>query len=116
MLQAVVAKRYGASNEPVDTYLPNHIYKWGGITIQEQRIYIVAITLVVTFGLWAWTRYTRVGLAINASAQNERAALAFQTALRFQPQMVLWHARCALWSQQNARIRDLRSAQIIPTN
>ena len=25
------------------------------------------------FGLWAWTRYTRVGLAINASAQNERA-------------------------------------------
>ena len=28
---------------------------------------------VVTFALWAWTRYTRVGLAINASAQNERA-------------------------------------------
>ena len=27
----------------------------------------------MTFGLWAWTRYTRVGLAINASAQNERA-------------------------------------------
>ncbi len=73
LLQAVVAKRYGASNRPVDSYLPNHIYKWGGITVQESRIYIVAITLVVTFGLWAWTRYTRVGLAINASAQNERA-------------------------------------------
>ena len=27
----------------------------------------------MTFALWAWTRYTRVGLAINASAQNERA-------------------------------------------
>ena len=39
----------------------------------RERIYIVVITLVVTFGLWAWTRYTRVGLAINASAQNERA-------------------------------------------
>jgi ABC-type branched-subunit amino acid transport system ATPase component/branched-subunit amino acid ABC-type transport system permease component len=73
LLQAVVAKRYGASNEPVDTYLPNHVYKWGGIVVQEQRIYLVAITLVVTLGLWAWTRYTRVGLAINASAQNERA-------------------------------------------
>ena len=57
----------------MDTYLPNHVYKWGGITVQEQRIYLVVITLVVTFGLWAWTRYTRVGLAINASAQNERA-------------------------------------------
>jgi sulfate-transporting ATPase len=73
LLQAVVAKRYGVSNQPVDTYLPHDIYKWGGITIQEERIYIVAITLLVTFGLWAWTRYTRVGLAINASAQNERA-------------------------------------------
>jgi sulfate-transporting ATPase len=73
LLQAVVLKRYGASNAPVDTYLPNHIYKWGGIIVQEQRVYLVAITLVVTFGLWAWTRYTRVGLAINASAQNERA-------------------------------------------
>ncbi len=73
LLQAVVAKRYGAANQPVDSYLPNDVFDWGGITVQEERIYLVAITLVVTFGLWAWTRYTRVGLAINASAQNERA-------------------------------------------
>ena len=33
--------------------------------VQEERLYLVAITLVVTFGLWAWTRYTRVGLAIT---------------------------------------------------
>ena len=73
LLQAVVVKRYGAGNQPVDSYLPDHVYRWGGIVVQESRIYLVAITLVVTFGLWAWTRYTRVGLAINASAQNERA-------------------------------------------
>ena len=73
LLQAVVAKRYGAANQPVDSYLPHDVFKWGGIMVQEERIYLVAITVVVTFGLWAWTRYTRVGLAINASAQNERA-------------------------------------------
>ncbi|MET1002754.1 MAG: branched-chain amino acid ABC transporter permease, partial [Acidimicrobiia bacterium] len=73
LLQAVVAKRYGAANQPVDSYLPNEVFDWGGIRVQEERIYLVTITLVVTFGLWAWTRYTRVGLAINASAQNERA-------------------------------------------
>src|SRR5262245_51943247 len=73
LLQAVVLKRYGAANQPVDSYLPNDVWKWGGITIQEERIYLVVITLVLTFGLWAWTRYTRVGLAISASAQNERA-------------------------------------------
>src|SRR3954451_17669356 len=73
LLQAVVAKRYGVANRPVDSYLPNSIFKWGGIIVQEERIYLVSITLIVTLALWAWTRYTRVGLACSASAQNERA-------------------------------------------
>ncbi|MFP3900169.1 MAG: ABC transporter permease subunit [Acidimicrobiia bacterium] len=73
LLQAVVLQRYGAANRPVDPYLPDDVFDWGGITVQEERIYLVVITLLVTAGLWAWTRYTRVGLAINASAQNERA-------------------------------------------
>ena len=73
LLQAIVAKRYGVANQPVDSYLPNSVFRWGGIIVQEERIYLFGITLLVTFGLWAWTRYTRVGLAINASAQNERA-------------------------------------------
>ncbi len=39
LLQAVVAKRYGAANQPVDSYLPHNVYKWGGIIVQEERIY-----------------------------------------------------------------------------
>jgi branched-subunit amino acid ABC-type transport system permease component len=73
LLQAVVAKRYGVANRPIESYLPHEVWKWGSITVQEERLILVGITLVVTFGLWAWTRYTRVGLAISASAQNERA-------------------------------------------
>src|SRR5690349_8244172 len=45
LLQAVVAKRYGVANRPVDSYLPNDIFKWGGIIVQEERIYLVSITL-----------------------------------------------------------------------
>ncbi len=73
LLQAIVLKRYGAANQPVEPYLPDDLYNWGDIVVQQERVYIVVITLVVTIVLWAWTRYTRVGLAINASAQNERA-------------------------------------------
>jgi sulfate-transporting ATPase len=73
LLQAIVLKRYGAANRPVDAFLPHEVFRWGGIVVQEERIYLVSITLVVTFGLWAWTRYSRIGLAISASAQNERA-------------------------------------------
>jgi ABC-type branched-subunit amino acid transport system ATPase component/ABC-type branched-subunit amino acid transport system permease subunit len=77
LLQAVVVKRYGTDNQPVDAYLPDDVFTWGGIRVQEERLYLVAITLVVTFGLWAWTRYTRTGLAISASAENERAVQTF---------------------------------------
>jgi ABC-type branched-subunit amino acid transport system ATPase component/ABC-type branched-subunit amino acid transport system permease subunit len=73
LLQAVVLKRHGASNQPVDAFLPDRVFDWGGYRVQEERLYLVGITLLLTLGLWAWTRYTRVGLAINASAQNERA-------------------------------------------
>jgi ABC-type branched-subunit amino acid transport system ATPase component/branched-subunit amino acid ABC-type transport system permease component len=73
LLQAIVLKRYGTANRPVDTYLPDDVFRVGDVVIQESRMYLVGITLVVTVGLWAWTRFTRVGLAISASAQNERA-------------------------------------------
>jgi sulfate-transporting ATPase len=72
LLQAVGLVRYGASNQPVDPYLPHDVFRWGDYTVQEERLWLVGITLALTAALWAWTRYTRVGLAISASAQNER--------------------------------------------
>ncbi len=73
LLQAIVLKRYGAANQPVDAFLPDDVFRVGGYVVQESRLYLVGITLLLTLALWAWTRYTRVGLAISASAQNERA-------------------------------------------
>jgi sulfate-transporting ATPase len=73
LVQAVTEKRYGAANHDVPQYLPDGTFRVHGVIVQEVRIYLVAISVLVTLGLWAWTKYTRIGLAINASAQNERA-------------------------------------------
>jgi sulfate-transporting ATPase len=73
LLQAIVLKRYGAANQPVEAYLPDSLLNWGDVVVQQERLCLVGITLVITLALWAWTRFTRVGLAISASAQNERA-------------------------------------------
>jgi sulfate-transporting ATPase len=73
LLQAVVEKRYGAANQDVKQYLPDDTFRVSGVIVQEVRIYLFVISVLVTAALWAWTKYTRVGLAINASAQNERA-------------------------------------------
>jgi len=73
LLQSVTEKRYGSANVPIDQYLPHSTWKMGSIVVQEERVILVIVSLVVTASLWAWTRYTRVGLAIKAAAQNERA-------------------------------------------
>ena len=48
----------------------------GRVVVQQNRLILVGIAIVLTFVLWAFTRYTRIGLAISASAENERAASA----------------------------------------
>ncbi len=73
VIQASVELKYGSANSPVDPFLPHDTFNWGGVRVQEQVLYIVGVTLIVTAALWALTRFTRIGLAITASAQNERA-------------------------------------------
>jgi len=70
----------------VDQFLPTHNYtlhSWfgfkgelGRVIVQEDRLILLGIAIVLTIALWAFTRYTRIGLAISASAENERAASA----------------------------------------
>jgi ABC-type branched-subunit amino acid transport system ATPase component/ABC-type branched-subunit amino acid transport system permease subunit len=71
---------------PVDQFLPTRNYtlnEWfgfdgdlGRVVVQQDRLILLGIAIALTFILWAFTRYTKVGLAISASAENERAASA----------------------------------------
>lgn len=73
VVQAFVVIRYGETSHRVASFLPDGRYRWGGINVQEERLVVIAIAVVVTALLWAFAKHTRVGLAITASAQNERA-------------------------------------------
>ncbi len=67
----------------VDQFLPVHnftLHGWfgfdgelGRVVVQQDRLILLGIAVVLTFALWAFTRFTRIGLAISASAENERA-------------------------------------------
>jgi branched-chain amino acid transport system permease protein len=46
-----------------------------GISVDYQRILSVIIGAALVGGLWLFTRFTRVGLALKGMAQDERAAL-----------------------------------------
>jgi sulfate-transporting ATPase len=70
----------------VDQFLPTHNYtlhQWfgfdgelGRVVVQQDRLILLGIAIALTFALWAFTRFTRIGLAISASAENERAVAA----------------------------------------
>ncbi|MBW2513190.1 MAG: branched-chain amino acid ABC transporter permease [Deltaproteobacteria bacterium] len=46
-----------------------------GISVDYQRLLVVAIGAALVACLWLFTRYTRIGLALKGMAQDERAAL-----------------------------------------
>lgn len=46
-----------------------------GISVDYQRLLVVAIGAVLVGSLWLFTHYTRIGLALRGMAQDERAAL-----------------------------------------
>ena len=74
VVQSAVELRYGNAEPPRCSRTSRTTCSTGvACVVQEQVLYIIGITLVVTFVLWAFAKYSRVGLAITAAAQNERA-------------------------------------------
>ena len=76
ILQAGVQQYYGSTPIRVRAFLPDDAYHWGGVVVQQDRMILLGIAVVSTAALWAWTTFTRVGLAITAAAEHERAAAA----------------------------------------
>ena len=46
-----------------------------GISVDFQRLVVVGVGMALVAGLWLFTHYTRLGLALRGMAQDERAAL-----------------------------------------
>jgi ABC-type branched-subunit amino acid transport system ATPase component/branched-subunit amino acid ABC-type transport system permease component len=95
ILQGVVEKRYGDSTNVVPPFLPQTTFHWGSVVVQEDRLILTGIAVAVTVLLWAVMRFTRIGLAITASSENERAV----STLGWSPNVlgaVTWSAGCAL--------------------
>jgi len=75
ILEALALRWYGArtSRFPLNTF-PDHTFHIGSAAFTLLQAVIVAGALVLTLGLQALVRYTRLGKAMRAVAENERAA------------------------------------------
>ncbi len=76
VLQAVVVLRFGAAPRPVRPILAKAPLDLpGGLTVPQDQVVLAAIVVLVAFVLWAAYRFTRIGLATRAAAENQPAAV-----------------------------------------
>ena len=75
VLQAGVALRFGVEQRTVPAVLPGDTVKLGSISFSEDRIWLTLIVIAFAVALWAYGRFTRLGLATRGAAESERAAI-----------------------------------------
>ena len=72
-IQALIVLQFTSTPRNVPPILPNEPVSMAGISFSRDRLWLTAIVVLIAVALWAWFRFTRLGLAIRASAENERA-------------------------------------------
>ncbi|WP_419909447.1 ABC transporter permease subunit [Candidatus Poriferisodalis sp.] len=83
-IQALIVMQFTSTPRAVAPILPNEPVDFAGISFSRDRLWLTGVVIVIAVAMWAWFRFTRLGLATRASAENERAiGLA-----RFSPQVL----------------------------
>jgi len=73
-LQAAVALKYGTDLRRPEVLLPTGTVRIAGFPVPVDRLWFVGVVVVLGAGLAIWFRRSRTGLAVQAVAENERAA------------------------------------------
>lgn len=73
-LQAAVGLKYDTDPRLRSATLPQGTVEFAGVSLAVDRLWLIAITLVLSIALAVWFKKSRMGLAIQASAEDERAA------------------------------------------
>ena len=68
------ASGFVGHNRYLPAFIPGYVEIFG-IGIENQRLMIIVIGMLLFLILWAVTRYTRIGLAFRAMSQDELTAL-----------------------------------------
>jgi ABC-type branched-subunit amino acid transport system ATPase component/ABC-type branched-subunit amino acid transport system permease subunit len=76
VLQSVAVIRWGDATRFATSVIPIEPVEVAGVTIGQDRLWLVGIACALTLVLWLASRFTLLGLATTAVAENRRAAAA----------------------------------------
>jgi len=97
MVQSLLGQRYGNDVWLVASALPDDLLRLfgGDVVITEDRLWLLAIAILVTATLWGIYRWTSFGRATTAVAENQQVA----SSLGWSPNFIAtanWGLGCAL--------------------
>jgi branched-chain amino acid transport system permease protein len=61
---------WGAEVKAFDSPFPNETWDVGGVTISQQDVGVLVVCLITVLALWAFFRFTTLGLVMRAVANN----------------------------------------------
>jgi ABC-type branched-subunit amino acid transport system ATPase component/ABC-type branched-subunit amino acid transport system permease subunit len=73
-LEGIAQIKYQANLTQVPGSLPSGLVQIFGISVPQNEIWLLVIAIVITMALYTVTKFTVIGLAITAAAENQRAA------------------------------------------
>jgi branched-chain amino acid transport system permease protein len=73
-LEAVAGIRFSNPVPPPSGLLPNSVITVLGARVPEDRLLLAGVAVVLGLGMWAFFKYTTIGLAIRGSAESEQGA------------------------------------------
>jgi branched-subunit amino acid ABC-type transport system permease component len=69
-IDALLVLAFGATALPFASFLPTHLIHLPDVNVGVDQIIIFALALVSAVGLWAFFKYRRLGIAIQAVVEN----------------------------------------------
>ncbi len=74
LIDGLVAWRWGGDIKFMDAPFGNAVYHAGGVSFARQDIGTLVVTVVSVLALWAFFRFTKIGLGLRAGAVRPAAA------------------------------------------
>ena len=74
VLRAVAGAIWGSGPRTLDVPFAGNVLEVGGVVLGYENLVVIGGTALLCLALWAFFRYSRIGVAMQAASQNQLAA------------------------------------------
>ena len=74
ILRAAAGAIWGSETQTLDVPFAGRVLEVGGVVVGYENLVVIAGTALLCIALWAFFRYSRIGIAMQAASQNQLAA------------------------------------------